>query len=158
MKTPTRILFVCLGNIVRSPLAENLFQYYVEKNGLNAKYEVDSAGTSAWHTNERPDARMRKVAAEHGFSYDGQARQIHPSDLQRFDRILVMDQENHAEVLEMAVNADQEAKIQLLREYDPHAGHETSVPDPYYGGPDGFEHVYNIIDRSVQGLLDALED
>jgi len=157
MKTPTRILFVCLGNIVRSPLAENLFRSYVEKEGLAAKYEVDSAGTSAWHTDERPDARMRDVAAKHGFSYDGRARQIHPSDLQHFDRILVMDRENQAEVLEMARNADQEAKIQLLREFDSHAGHETSVPDPYYGGSDGFEKVYRIIDRSVQGLLEALE-
>ena len=158
MKTPTRILFVCLGNIVRSPLAEKLFEAYVVKNGLDAKYEVDSAGTSAWHANERPDARMREVAAQHGFSYDGRARQIHPSDLQRFDRILVMDRENQAKVMEMAMDADQEAKIQLLREYDPHAGHETSVPDPYYGGSDGFERVYNIIDRSVQGLFNALED
>ena len=157
MKTPTRILFVCLGNIVRSPLAENLFRTYVEQEGLSAKYEIDSAGTSTWHADEQPDARMREVAAKHGLFYDGRARQIHPSDLQHFDRILVMDRENQAAVLEMALDADQAAKIHLLREFDSHAGHETSVPDPYYGGSDGFETVYRIIDRSVQGLLDALE-
>jgi protein-tyrosine phosphatase len=153
----TRICFVCLGNIVRSPLAENMFRHLAEQAGVGAKYEVDSAGTGSWHVGESPDRRMRQVAARRGFKYDGRARQIRQSDFQFFDLIIAMDTENRANLRRLARNADEEAKIHLMREFDPHSAPNAPVPDPYYGGIDGFENVYYIVERSCQRLLDALE-
>jgi protein-tyrosine phosphatase len=157
MSKPTRILFVCLGNIVRSPLAENLFRHLAAESQPDGVYEVDSAGTSAWHVGERPDPRMRRVAEERGLRYTGQARQVHPEDLRSFDLILAMDRENQADLLAMARSPEERAKVRLLRDYDPQAGVDASVPDPYYGGPDGFAHTYEIVARAVRGLIQSLE-
>jgi len=153
----TRICFVCLGNIVRSPLAENMFRYLAEQAGVGHLYEVDSAGTGNWHVGESPDSRMRRVAAAHGFRYDGRARQFQPSDFEKFDWIIAMDTSNRADLRRMARNDDERAKIHLLREFDPGGGPNAPVPDPYYGGIDGFEEVFQIVQRSCQGLLEALE-
>ncbi len=153
----TRICFVCLGNIVRSPLAENMFRYLAEQAGVTEHYEVDSAGTGSWHVGESPDPRMRQVAARRGFKYDGRARQFRPSDFQVFDLIIAMDTENRASLRRLARNPVEEAKIHLLREFDPQGASNAPVPDPYYGGIDGFENVYEIVERSCQGLLDTLE-
>lgn len=157
MAEKTRICFVCLGNIVRSPLAENLFIHLAGEVGAAGKYEVDSAGTGAWHVGESPDPRMRRVAARNGLNYDGSARQIHPTDLDRFDLILAMDHENLAALKALARTPEQRTKIHLLREFDPEGGPNADVPDPYYGDQGGFERVYTVIERSVRGLLAALE-
>lgn len=154
----TKICFVCLGNIVRSPLAENLFLQIAEQDGDVQRYNVDSAGTGAWHVGESPDSRMRRVAARHGLKYDGKARQFQKSDIDRFDLVLVMDTHNRSDLLRMAVTPEHREKIHLLREFDPLGGADVSVPDPYYGGIDGFEEVYQVIERSCRGLLNALED
>ena len=154
----TRILFVCLGNIIRSPLSEHMFRHLAEKRGVSAKFDVDSAGTGGWHVGESPDPRMVRVAAGHGLHYDGAARQIRPGDLEKFDFIFAMDRENQASLMRMARDDQQRSKIHLLREFDLFGGVQSSVPDPYYAGINGFEETYQIVERSCQGLLDALED
>ena len=151
------ICFVCLGNIVRSPLAENMFKHLAEIDGVGENYAVDSAGTSAWHVGEQPDSRMRRVAAEHGLNYSGRSRQFERKDYDRFDLIIAMDQENHRSLLQKARSPEQQAKLHLMREFDTMGGNQLSVPDPYYGGQEGFEAVYRIIERSCRGLLQALE-
>ncbi len=152
-----RILFVCLGNIVRSPLAENLFRRLTQQAGVGHKYEADSAGTGSWHVGEPPDPRMVRVAAQHGLQYGGRARQFKREDFERFDLIIAMDIDNRAFLFNKARTAEEQAKIHLLREFDPEGGPNASVPDPYYGGPDGFETVYQIVERSCKGLLEQLE-
>jgi protein-tyrosine phosphatase len=146
-----------LGNIVRSPLAENLFRYTAEQLGIAGRYEVDSAGTSDYHIGESPDPRMRRIAARYGLEYDGRARQISRQDLENFDLIIAMDVENAESLKRMARTPQQEAKVHLLREYDSQASPKASVPDPYYEGMDGFENVYQVIERSVKGLITTLE-
>lgn len=158
MQKKTRVLFVCLGNIVRSPLAENIFRSLVEKAGLSEKYDVDSAGTGAWHVGESPDSRMVRVAARHGIRYDGSARKIIHQDLIDFDWVIPMDRDNRAMLFSLARDAEQQTKIHLLREFDPSGGLHAEVPDPYYGGMDGFEEVYHIVERSCKGLLESLEN
>lgn len=157
MSETTRILFVCLGNIVRSPLAENLFRHQAREAGLEGKYQADSAGTSGWHVGEPPDPRMRQVAARYGFEYSGRARQVKADDFEKFDWIIAMDSSNRTALQKMAKNQAQKGKIRLLREFDAHADPEDPVPDPYYGGIDGFEEVFRIVQRSTRGLLEALE-
>ncbi len=142
---------------MRSPLAENLFLHLADGAGVAQKYQVDSAGTSAWHVGEPPDARMRRVAAQRGLSYDGRARQFQRSDFDRYDLIIAMDNENRADLLRMASTPENKAKIHILREYDPLGGPRAPVPDPYYGGIDGFEEVYRVVERSCAALLEALE-
>lgn len=142
---------------MRSPLAENLFSHLAEQQEVAHKYQADSAGTSSWHLGESPDTRMRRVAARHGLSYSGRARQFQESDLDRFDLILAMDRNNYAELLRQARSDQQRKKIRLLREFDPLGGPRAEVPDPYYGGLEGFEETYQVVERSCQGLLDALE-
>jgi protein-tyrosine phosphatase len=154
----TRICFVCLGNIVRSPLGENMFKHLAQQAGAADRYEVDSAGTGSWHVGESPDRRMRRVAAQHSLKYDGRARQFHRNDFEKFDLIIAMDTENLANLHRLAGSEQDSAKIHLMREFDSQSGPDASVPDPYYGGIDGFEKVYVIVERSCQGLLDALEN
>lgn len=157
MTEPTRICFVCLGNIVRSPLAENMFRHLAQQDGLDHKYDVDSAGTSGYHVGERPDHRMRQVASEHGFIYDGRARQFRRRDFETFDLIIAMDSSNRSDLIRMAQSDAQATKIHLMREFDPEGSPNAPVPDPYYGGIDGFENVFQLVKRSCQGMLDALE-
>lgn len=155
---PQRILFVCLGNIVRSPLAENLFLHKVEAAGLAEKYSVDSAGTAAYHIGELPDSRMRKVAGNRGLDYSGSGRQFSVRDFEEFDLILAMDGTNRADILRLARNDAERAKVHLMREFDPGANPTDPVPDPYYGGLEGFEEVYDILDRATAELLRRLEN
>ncbi len=124
---------------------------------MGARYTSASAGMGAWHVGECPDARMRQVAAGHGFHYDGRARQFSPTDFDRFDWIVVMDVENRNSLWGLARSAADRDKIRLLREFDPERGPAAPVPDPYYGELDGFEAVYEIVKRSCEGLLAALE-
>ncbi len=157
MERKTRILFVCLGNIVRSPLAEHLFAHLSEKAGKGGEYEVDSAGTGAWHIGETPDVRMRQVASGRGLDYTGRARQFSPTDFDRFDWIIAMDASNRMSLASQARSEADRGKIRLLRAFDPSGGPGAEVPDPYYGGIDGFERVFDIVERSCRGLLEALE-
>lgn len=143
---------------MRSPLGENMFRHLAEKAGMADHYEVDSAGTGAWHVGESPDRRMRQVAARRGFKYDGRARQFKQSDFDKFDLIIAMDTENRANLRRLARSGEDEEKIHLMREFDSLGRPNDSVPDPYYGGIDGFENVYDIVERSCQGLLEALEE
>ncbi|MEX1247380.1 MAG: low molecular weight protein-tyrosine-phosphatase [Anaerolineales bacterium] len=157
MSKSTRVLFVCLGNIIRSPLAARLFERVAKEAGVAEKYEADSAGTGDWHSGEGPDERMVRTAARRGFHYTNRARQLKPKDLDEYDVLIAMDLENRADIESLARNAKQRAKIHLLREFDPEAKGSPAVPDPWYGGPSGFEDAYDIIERSVQGLLESLE-
>lgn len=152
---PTSVLFVCLGNICRSPLAEGVFRHLVAEEGLEEHFVIDSAGTGAWHVGERPDHRSVEVAAAHGVALPGHARQVTREDLDRFDRVVAMDRDNLEALKGLAHGDGYDARIHLLREYDP-AGDGDEVPDPYYGGPKGFEEVYQMVRRSCERLLDEL--
>ncbi len=154
MGVPTRVLFVCLGNICRSPLAEGLMRRHLEAQGLSDAFEIDSAGTGAWHVGEAPDRRMRQTARGHGVDLDHlRGRQITAADLERFDHIIVMDHENLANVRRLDRAGRYHDRVRLLRDYDPTPG-DGAVPDPYYEG--GFEGVYAIVERSTRALLEAL--
>jgi protein-tyrosine phosphatase len=154
---PTKVLFVCLGNIIRSPLAAKLFERELKARGIDGKYEVDSAATSRYEIGNPPDPRMLRVAARRGFQYHHRARQIERHDIDQADTVIVMDLENKADIESLISKPEQFAKVHLMREFDPEAHGDIAVPDPWYGGPSGFENVYEIIERSVRGLLDALE-
>ena len=151
-----RILFVCLGNICRSPLAEGVFRHHVERAGLADRFDIDSAGTSSYHEGDPPDPRTTAVARTRGIVLTGRSRQIKRTDLDDFDYVIVMDAQNHAAVQRLA-KATSHALVHLLREFDAQAKHDRDVPDPYYGGVNGFEDVHDMVDRSAEGLLQYLK-
>ncbi len=157
MSEPIRIMFVCLGNIVRSPLAEHMFRHLAEEAGLGEKYLVDSAGTSAYHVGDSPDRRMRRVAAQNGLEYTGRAKQFERGDFDQFDLVIAMDSDNRENLLHLTSSPERQAKVRMMREFDSMGGPTAPVPDPYYGGIGGFEEVYGIVERSCRGLLEALE-
>jgi protein-tyrosine phosphatase len=157
MSEVKRICFVCLGNIIRSPLAQHLFEDKAREKGAADKYHVSSAGLGPWHVGEQPDSRMRRIAKQHGIHMTSRAREFSPSEFDQYDLILVMDSENMERLGARARSDKDRRKIRMLREFDPQGGKRSPVPDPYYGGPNGFEEVYQIIDRSVRGLLESLE-
>ena len=145
-----RVLFVCLGNICRSPLAEGVLKHLVDKNGLSGDVEVDSAGTCAHHVGQRADPRSQAVAKTHGVTLTSRGRQVAASDFEDFDLIVAMDDENVSNLRRECPDA-QQSKIRLMRSWDPEG--EGDVPDPYYGGPRGFDLIYDMIDRSCRALL-----
>jgi len=155
MSDPTRILFVCLGNICRSPLAEAVFRHKVRERGVEDQFEIDSAGTSGYHNGAPPDARSSETARRRGVELAGQSRRLGAADLRRFDYVIAMDGENLHEIRALEAAAGGSARIHRLREWDPEAS-SADVPDPYYGGPGGFDDVHDIVDRSCQALLDHL--
>jgi protein-tyrosine phosphatase len=148
---PIRVLFVCLGNICRSPLGEALFRHHVEGAGLAHGFAADSAGTAAYHVGEPPDERSVATARRRGVEYTGRARKLERSDYYEFDHIVAMDRSNLEDILARKP-ADASAEIHLLRAFDPEPDDED-VPDPYYGGPHGFERVHDIVERSTEALL-----
>lgn len=155
---PIRIQFVCLGNICRSPLAEAVFREQVRNAGLEDYFVVDSSGTGKWHVGEGADQRMRQTARRNGVSLDDHsASQFAPEDLARYDHIFVMDKDNLHDVLYFDENDEHNGKVRLFREFDPEPG-DFQVPDPYYGGKDGFDNVYAIVERTAQTLLERLID
>jgi protein-tyrosine phosphatase len=158
MTKPKSVLFVCLGNIVRSPLAEHLFRKSAKTTPGLEKTEVDSAGTSSYHLGEPPDSRMRRTAAKQGLNYNGRARRVTHEDIESFDLIIAMDQTNYTDLRSMIDSPEGYSKLHLLREFDPEVGHNLAVPDPYYGGEDGFERTFHIVERSVKGLIQAIQD
>lgn len=154
---PTSVLFVCLGNICRSPLAEGIFSHLAASRGMADRFRIDSAGTGAYHTGERPDSRSIAVASNHGVRLLGVARQVAHTDLARFDVIVAMDRSNRRSLERMRDHGARNgrAQIVMMRDYD-REGDSRDVPDPYYGGPDGFERVYRILERCCDRLLDTL--
>lgn len=153
---PTSVLFVCLGNICRSPLAEGVFRELVDREGLTDQFRVDSAGTGSWHVGSPPDTRSSQVAARHGITLESTARQVAPEDFTRFDHVVAMDRENLRDLERMGSRHESTARIFLLRNHDPNGGDD--VPDPYYGGANGFEVVYRMIERSCKVLLAELRE
>jgi len=154
---PTELLFVCLGNICRSPLAEGVFLHLVQEAGLASSFDADSAGTGGWHAGESPDPRSIEVARRHGIELRGPARKVRREDFDRFALILAMDRENHGDLRRLRPAAATRGEIALLREFDPEAGADLDVPDPYYGGLSGFDRVFEMVHRACTGLLLHLE-
>jgi protein-tyrosine phosphatase len=152
------VLFVCLGNICRSPLAEAVFRAVVAEEGLEDRFRIDSAGTSGYHEGEPPDRRTTAVAARRGVTVDGASRQITRADVASFDYLIVMDAENLGNVRRLAGRDGSTPEVRLFREFDPEAAGELDVPDPYFGGPDGFENVHDLVERSARGLVDHLRE
>ena len=149
------VLFVCLGNICRSPVAEGVFRQQVEAAGLAGRFLIDSAGTSGQHRGEAPDRRSAAEAARRGLQLDHRSRRVSAADLRRFDWVLAMDRSNLAK-LQQLKGASDRAKIALFRDFDPTAPPDSEVPDPYYGGPGGFAEVHDICARAAAGLLAGL--
>ena len=156
MSIQRRILFVCTGNICRSPLAEALLEQKLDDRGVRHRFEIDSAGTTADHLGQHSDPRMRRTARRHGVVIDHRARRLVVQDLARFDLLIGMDEWHLQRMARMAGDADVE--IRKLGEFDPAASsrHAPDVPDPWYGGIEGFEHVYEIVDRACDVLADRL--
>jgi len=152
-----RLLFVCLGNICRSPTAEAVMRHLLVEEGLADAVEIDSAGTGDWHVGHAPDQRSTGAASGRGIELSGQARQVTPGDIEAFDLILAMDRSNHDDLLALAPDEGARERVRLLREYDREAvaTGELEVPDPYYGGDDGFEDVLDLVTRACEGLLEA---
>jgi len=153
MSQKISVLFVCLGNICRSPLAEGVFRHILDEGGVTDRFRVDSAGTGSWHVGESPDHRSVRSAATHGVALTGHSRQVQPEDFRTFDFIVAMDQSNLSHLQQYRDGVGGEAALFLLREFDPEGGPGAEVPDPYYGGPNGFEEVYDMVDRSCRELL-----
>jgi low molecular weight protein-tyrosine phosphatase len=151
---PRRLLFVCSGNICRSPLAEALFRNLARERGVLDRFQVDSAGTHGWHEGERADSRARRVGAAHGLSVDSIARPVRTSDFESFGLILAMDHGHLRELLSRCPSVYR-GKVVLIREFDAE-GPAGDIPDPYYDGIDAFEKVYAMLDVSCRKLLDAL--
>jgi len=148
----TRILFVCMGNICRSPLAHGVFQRLIEQTGLNEHIEIDSAGTHAYHEGNSPDPRAQAVAMRRGIDISRQrARRVAEADFEKFDYILVMDQDN-LRALEASCPPQHVHKLNLLLKFAPEL-QAREVPDPYYGGATGFEQVLDLVEAASEGLL-----
>jgi protein-tyrosine phosphatase len=151
-----RVLFVCLGNICRSPIAEGIFRQLVDEAGLSNQVECDSAGTSAYHIGQLPDLRTRQNALEHGLTLTHRARRMTGDDLALFDYFVAMDERNLDAIEKLnsrSTGLHTTDTIFLLREFDPTVSDQPSVPDPYYEGPDVFEDVYQIVARCCRQLL-----
>lgn len=153
---PVRILFVCLGNICRSPLAEGVLRELAARNGVASAISVDSAGTGAWHVGDPPDHRSIVVARRHGIDISGlHARKISRDDFESYDLILGMDRDNVRTLRQLAPPGT-EGRIGLFLEYA--AGRDQDVPDPYYDGPEAFERLYQMLEAGCSSLLDRLEE
>jgi protein-tyrosine phosphatase len=149
-----RVLFVCLGNICRSPMAEGIFRHLVNEAGLSDHIAADSAGIGPWHVGEPAHTGTRRVLQEHGIPYDGRARQFTRADFTRFDYILAMDEENLADI-RARLNGPTDADIRLLMDFAPELG-IREVPDPYYDG--SFDQVYTLVRTAVEKFLAYLRE
>lgn len=153
-KVETSVLFVCMGNICRSPTAEGVFRHFVEQAGLSDRLRIDSAGTHAYHTGEPADRRARAAAERRGMSLDGiSARRVTVDDFERFDYIVAMDEDNLLRLRDEAP-AEHHEKISLFLDFAD--CEEREVPDPYYGGAAGFERVLDLVEEASRGLLETL--
>ena len=148
-----RVLFVCMGNICRSPAAEGLLRRLVVERGLEEAIEIDSAGTIAYHQGEPPDARMRAAAARRGCRLEGASRPVEAEDFRRFDLIVAMDRDNLRDL--EALDGTARSRLRLFSDFLP-AGAPADVPDPYYGGESGFDRVLDLVEEGCPGLLEEL--
>ncbi|MEP3389878.1 MAG: low molecular weight protein-tyrosine-phosphatase [Reichenbachiella sp.] len=146
-----KVLFVCLGNICRSPLGEAVFNYKASALDMDA----DSAGTAAYHVGENPDHRSIEVARKHGVPISHKAQKFVAEDFDRFDYVIAMDEQNYNDMKALANGSTEH--LYLLREFDPDSNGDLNVPDPYYGGIDGFEKVFQMVSRSVDGLINHIQ-
>jgi protein-tyrosine phosphatase len=149
-----KILFVCMGNICRSPTAEGVLRALLREQGIEG-VEVDSAGIGDWHAGDPPDARATEAARRRGVVLEGAARQVRMSDFDDFDLLIAMDRGNRRDLLALAPDAEAAAKVRLLREWEPGAA-DLDVPDPYYGDGRGFEDVLDMVQASCRALLDEV--
>jgi protein-tyrosine phosphatase len=157
LSKPFEICFVCLGNICRSPLAEGVFQSLINDQGLENQIIINSAGTGGWHVGASPDARMQATARTKGIHLTSRAQQIEAGDIRRFDLVLAMDQSN-LETMQYLCSPEMAAKkLRLFRSFDPEADGDLDVPDPYYGGDDGFDHVFQIVHRTCPPILEYVK-
>lgn len=149
----TRVCFVCMGNICRSPTAEAIMAHRITLQDSGVTIEVESAGTGNWHVGHPPDERARAAAMRRGIPLGGVAQQFTDADFARFDIILAMDSANLDALRAIAPDGAAAAKVHLLREFDPQAQGDLDVPDPYFGGADGFTAVFDMVDRCITGLI-----
>ena len=151
------ILFVCMGNICRSPAAEGVFRYYVNQQGAAEDFYIDSAGTIDYHSGNPADPRMREAAARRGYTLTSVSRQVTPEDLEEFDLIVAMDGDNLWYLEELAGGPQTNIRLlgSFLPGYQGHPGQAPGVPDPYYGGPQGFEDVLDMLERACPGMYAA---
>ena len=158
MSEPIRVCFVCLGNICRSPTAEGIMLHLVEEAGLTARIAIDSAGTGGYHVGERADPRSRAEALRRGIELPSRARKFVAADFERFDYVVAMDRQNHTDMEELTAVPSHLAKLHLLRAFDAASAHELDVPDPYYGGVNGFARVFDICRAGCEGLLAIIRE
>lgn len=147
-----RILVVCLGNICRSPMAEGILTHLVKERGLIQSIELDSAGTGAYHIGSTPDVRAQEVCLSNGITLQHKARQVKRQDFDEFDYIIAMDSNNYNALKKIAPHD----RLFLMRSFDATAQDDVNVPDPYYGGIEGFNEVYDMLYRAANGLLDHI--
>ncbi|RMB85695.1 low molecular weight protein-tyrosine-phosphatase [Streptomyces shenzhenensis] len=153
-----RVCFVCTGNICRSPMAESVFRARAAEAELTDLVEVDSAGTGSWHEGEGADPRAVAVLEEHGYDIDHTARRFDPSWFSRLDLVIALDSGHLKALRRMAPTEEDARKVRLLRSYDPGAGDDLDVPDPYYGGLDGFAECLERVEAASTGLLAAVRE
>jgi protein-tyrosine phosphatase len=153
----TKLLFVCLGNICRSPAAENMMNYLIEREGLAGKITCDSAGTAGYHIGAPPDPRMQVAGKARGLSMVGTARQLVPMDLREFDLILAMDRSNYRDILSLDPQGKYHHKVKMMCSYCTKYNVQE-VPDPYYGGPEGFNFVLDLLEDACTNLLQSLKN
>jgi protein-tyrosine phosphatase len=153
-----RVCFVCLGNLCRSPTAEGVLRALVEAEGLGSAIEIDSAGTGGWHEGAPPDARATAAAARRGIVLTGRARPFREDDFARFEYVIAMDRSNLRDLHTLAPGPDARSRVALLRDFDPGSRPGSDVPDPYYGGDDGFDRVLDLCEAGCRGLLERLRE
>lgn len=154
---PYKLLFVCLGNICRSPAAENIMNHLIEQGNLGSSIICDSAGTAGYHIGCSPDSRMAAAAMSRGIALQGRARQFNKADFEEFDLILAMDKANYRDILSLDPSGKYRDKVRLMCEFcTRHTAKE--VPDPYYGGPEGFNHVIDLLTDACEGLLQKVRN
>lgn len=147
-----KVLFVCMGNICRSPTAQGVFEALVRREGLEARIQIDSAGTHGYHIGKAPDPRAQEAALRRGIDLSGlRARRAQPEDFLEFDYVLAMDDSNYEDLRELCL-PDYEERLRLFLDFAPQSG-VREVPDPYYGGQQGFERVLDLIEQAAEGLL-----
>lgn len=165
MRDKTKVLFICLGNICRSPLAEGIFRHKTKQKDKSDHFQIDSCGIGHWHIGEPPDRRTQQTAQQHGIDIShNRGRQLAPKDLLDYDYLIAMDHNNYRDIKALAQKhfPEQEkeilGKLAMMRSYDPQdPSQQSEVPDPYYGGLSGFDQVFQILDRSTEKLLSIID-